>query len=119
MQTGTDRVEPRSIDIAGRTNDDVFVALANHRRRYALRYLLEGGEPVAPDELAAALATVEADAGPGSVSDDDRHAMRVSLHHAHLPKLREAALVEYDDDRETVALTQRGRHIAREFVRLV
>lgn len=120
MQIGTDGTKTRGTDItAGADADDAFVALANYRRRYTLRYLLEGSEPVALDELATALAAAETDADRGSVADDERHTMLVSLHHAHLPKLREASLVEYDDASETVALTRRGRHVAREFVRLV
>ena len=70
-------------------------ALADDRRRRVLRYLLErdGADAVGLGELAEAVA-----------DEDDVDDAHRSLHHAHLPRLDEAGIVDYDAHEERVRL---------------
>lgn len=77
--------------------DEVFTLLANQRRRYVLYYLFTRSEGVATiDELANAISTLE------RRSAEAQTQVRTSLHHAHLPKLEEAGVIEYDLRSETI-----------------
>lgn len=73
----------------GEALDALFEALADERRRYVLAYLDAGEEDVAtvPDLV---------DHVADEASVDDRERVSVALHHAHLPKLADAGLVEFD-----------------------
>lgn len=76
--------------------DDAFDALAHSRRRCVLRALDETtARSVA--ELATDVAAAERDRRPDDVSSDDVEAVRIALHHVHLPALVEAGLVERTD----------------------
>ena len=69
--------------------------LASARRREVVAYLCaRPEEPVPLDELVEHLLAV------GDAADRER--VLVSLHHVHLPKLAEAAVITYGDDRECV-----------------
>lgn len=76
----------------------VFEALAARRRRLALSVLVEREPPIDVGTLSQAVAERE-----GSTPDDRAvHHVQMSLHHAHLPKLADAGLVEYDWERGIV-----------------
>lgn len=77
--------------------DGVFDALANERRRLVLAVLHTYGGPVDGDKVAEKVAELEADSLPGGGSVDESD-VRLSLHHAHYPKLVEAGLVRQMDD---------------------
>jgi len=86
-------------------DDDVSVAelfrmLANGRRRRVLWYLLERPRTTL-GELADILVGWRASEG-AVVGPDEHEAVLISLHHADLPLLEEAGLLEYD--RETGAV---------------
>lgn len=59
-----------------------------------LRCIARERTPVELDALVERVAANESDAF-GTVSDD-RHQLRVSLVHVHLPKLEDAGLIRYD-----------------------
>jgi DNA-binding transcriptional ArsR family regulator len=88
---------------------ETFRLLSDPRRIRALA-LLRKAEPTTIEELAAGVAAREpAEMRPGASREGDvspAHAERValSLHHAHLPKLRAAGVVEFDSGEGTVAL---------------
>jgi DNA-binding transcriptional ArsR family regulator len=87
-------LEPATDAGATADTDELFAVLSSAKRRFVLAHLAQRAAPPALDPLAGALA---------EWSDDLSHEdARIALHHVHLPKLREAGLVEYDD---TVALT--------------
>jgi len=72
--------------------DELYQVLANADRRRVLRYLTTHREWVPVNRLIAELVTSES-------ADEDSsagHSALVSLHHMHLPKLREAGLIEWD-----------------------
>lgn len=73
----------------------VLRILADADRRRLLRLLTDAGGPVPVERIADSI-----DAGHAETEVCDYG--RISLHHTHLPMLREAAVVEYDADRGTV-----------------
>lgn len=72
---------------------EVFDALSERERRTALRTLRRRSSGVGLDALAEAVTDAPADAREDEV--------RARLHHAHLPKLDEMGLVEYDTGERT------------------
>lgn len=71
--------------------DNLLTVLSRRRRRDVLYYLSER-ELADVDEVAAAIATREADRPSKSARD----AVEIDLIHNHLPKLSDRGLVEYD-----------------------
>lgn len=70
---------------------ETFDVLSDHHRRYVLHYLSRR----APQASLADLVDYVVDRAPDRRSGDRRH-VAMSLHHAHLPKLEQHGLVEYD-----------------------
>lgn len=73
----------------------LFEVLAVRRRRIALSVLTERELPIDVGTLGQAVAERERSAP----DEQTVHRVRMSLHHAHLPKLADAGLVEYDWER--------------------
>lgn len=94
--------EPGSIP-----RDDAFSALAHPVRRQLLVALLESDAPKGLSELSRSLNT-ESTRGTGEGS----HEIRISLYHNHVPKLDEAGIVSYFEEREAVELTEDGQALA-------
>ncbi|MFT4921224.1 MAG: hypothetical protein ACI8XM_000420 [Haloarculaceae archaeon] len=90
---------------------DAYYLLSNERRRQALTLLWGHPDGVTLRELSEAIATAETgtDPAPRSV----RQSVYNALHQAHLPKLDEFGLVEYDPDRKIVRPRREGRHLSR------
>jgi DNA-binding transcriptional ArsR family regulator len=93
------------------SQDAVFDILSNARRRYVLYYLRQAGEPVELGELANELAAWENDTTPDNLSKQQRKRVYVSLYQTHIPKLADAEMVEYDQERGTVTLTAGAHHL--------
>lgn len=73
------------------------------RRRQMLEYLaMDSSGPVPVSDIADHLATCY---------DDDRTAAYVAAIQSHLPRMAEAGVCRYDDDRKLVELTARGRAV--------
>lgn len=86
--------------IPGRT--DTLDVLSKRRRRYVVRYLRDVEDGVASleataDRLAAWERAVEDD-----VPEDHRTRLLARLHHADLPRLEEAGLLEYEPRSRTI-----------------
>jgi DNA-binding transcriptional ArsR family regulator len=81
--------------------DATFDALGNRDCRVLLRHLADSDEALVVDDLVDSLGD------DATTFDADR--LRARLHHNYLPKLVDAGLVEYDADRELVALCDDGR----------
>ncbi|WP_254764285.1 DUF7344 domain-containing protein [Natrinema marinum] len=96
-------------------SDSAIDLLADRRRRELLQYLESVGGSALLAEAAVEIATRETTSVPNAISDHgdvssrDRRAARISLHHAHVPKLAAAGAVEFESETETVRLTDRGR----------
>lgn len=80
------------------TESDTLVLLSERRRRILLRVLQESNAPLATHELAGRVAERESE----DPSQNGRRNVRRSLHQSHLPRLREADVVVYDESEETV-----------------
>jgi len=102
MPTEADDDSPRSID-AEQTVSGVFRLLAHHRRRAAIRYLATQAGTTPVSDVADQIALLE-----GEHTQDHYARICVSLVHNHLPMLSDAGVVEYDQEREVVALRERA-----------
>lgn len=109
---------PESLTAFGDSRADVDTAmdlLANRRRRAMLDALEANDGSATLTELAVEIAAQEAGSEPNAISDHgdvsarEQRAVRISLHHTHIPKLSAAEAIDYDSATETVALRDRGR----------
>ena len=86
------------------SKDVIFELLKNRRRREVLAYLLEADETVTLGELAEQIAAWENDTEVSALSSDQRKRVYVALYQTHLPKMDDAGIVEYDQDRGLISL---------------
>jgi DNA-binding transcriptional ArsR family regulator len=94
-----------SDDSARLSKDVIFELLKNRRRREVLSYLLEAEETVTLGELAEQIAAWENDTDINALSSDQRKRVYVALYQTHLPKMDDAGIVEYDQDRGLITLS--------------
>lgn len=79
----------------------IFDLLAHDRRRRTLQYLQQVVGAVHVSDVADQLALWE-----GEHTREQYERICTGLVHAHLPKLADAGVVQYDPDTETVALVE-------------
>ena len=93
--------EPRTTGIS---EGEYHRLLSSERRRVALEVFDSWGAPYELGELAAAVASMEADDG----EPDDAHVEEaaVMLHHVHLPMLSEIGVIEYDEEATRIVPSQ-------------
>ena len=98
---------------ASPTADDVYEALSNRRRRYALHHLkqLDTEGPVDLSDISTQVAAWETGTDPETLGYDDRKNVHTSLYQFHAPKMDELGLVNYDRNRGTVELTEHGEDV--------
>lgn len=101
--------------------DELFDALANHRCRFVLHHLQDGDGPMSLATLGEYTAAWERDESPEDVAEEYVERVSASLYHAHLPKLREKNLVEFDRVEHVVSLadgetTERYRNLTAALV---
>lgn len=87
------------------SKDVIFELLKNRRRREVLSYLLETEGTVTLGELAEQIAAWENDTDINALSSDQRKRVYVALYQTHLPKMDDAGIVEYDQDRGLIDLS--------------
>jgi DNA-binding transcriptional ArsR family regulator len=87
--------------------DDVFHLLQNERRRRVLQYLEETDGTVEMGDIAEQVAAWEHDTTVRALSSDQRQRVYIALYQAHLPKLDEAGVIEYNQNRGRVEPTDR------------
>ncbi|WP_276272158.1 DUF7344 domain-containing protein [Haloarcula litorea] len=75
--------------------------LSSARRRVAVRVLTARDGSITLESLARSITAHE----ETNADDESVRAVSISLHHCHLPKLDEAAVVDYDADANDVRLT--------------
>lgn len=81
--------------------DRLFDCLTHHHRRAIITAVRNADVPKSTAELAQDIAVHAHKSPPGEISSTD--SIRTSLFHSHLPKLKEAGLVEYDEETALVA----------------
>lgn len=77
------------------SRDNLFEALADSRRRIALSTIAAAGTPIELRTLARSVAREETDS-VDEVSQEAFERVSLSLYHAHLPKLANLGLIEFD-----------------------
>jgi hypothetical protein len=106
-------LEPRRSDdrTAPVDRDEAYALLGNRRRRNVIHALVAADGRSTVSELARQLAAWETDQPPAAVSSKERKRAYTALRQTHLPKLASCGIVEYDVNRATVALTERGEDL--------
>jgi hypothetical protein len=93
------------------SNDVLYDALSQKRRRYALHYLKQCDESVTVQELAEQVAAWENDKGVDELTSQERKRVYIALYQSHLSTMDEEGLVDYDDDDGTVELSEPMREM--------
>lgn len=93
------------------TQTEAFDILSNDRRRHALHYLLSHDEGTEIGELSRQVAAWENGESLDQVTAEERRRVYVSLHQTHLPRMDEAGILQYENSRDTIALTERGESL--------
>lgn len=81
----------------------LFEALADERRQRVLSLISGLRRPIELREIAAHVAAHERACSQSAVPDEVVERVYAELWHAHLPKFRDADVVEYDQEAETLA----------------
>ena len=87
------------------SEDEVFEVFSNRRRRYAFHYLKRADRTVYLRELAEQVAAWEYDKPIEELSSKELKRVKTALHQHHLPKMDDSDFVAYDNQRETVEIT--------------
>ncbi|MFU1780590.1 hypothetical protein ACM16X_04335 [Haloarcula japonica] len=89
------------------TRDDLFHVLQCRRRRLVLKYLHEhpGGEPADMSDIAEHIAALEHDTTVDSLRSKQRQRVYIALYQSHLPKMDDAGVINYNQDRGLVEAT--------------
>ena len=93
-------------------SEDLIVdILKNRRRRYTLHYLKQQDRPVELSELAEQVAAWENDTTVEGLSANERKSVYTSLYQTHLPKLADAGIVDYNQSRGVVELSENAAQL--------
>lgn len=84
--------------------DELLDVLANDRRRFLIAYLQDRTRPAAVADVATELTKWEWDADNEHIPKDDIFSRYISLHHIHIPKMSEVGFIEWNHERNTIAL---------------
>ena len=95
--------------------DQAFDLLGNGQRRRAIAALRESDGVVGLDQLAEATAARAEDMDAADVTEDRRERTAAMLHHAHLPRLEDANVAEYNAGDGRVELTEVAEELAPYF----
>lgn len=83
----------------------IYECLSRWRRRYVLHRLHNAGQPLALADVAEDVAEMEVET-QSELDDEFVKNVYMSLYHAHIPKLADADLVEYHQERDEVKLIE-------------
>lgn len=86
------------------SKDTAFMILKNWRRREVLRFLAESEEETTLDVLARHIAAKENGIDKRALSSSQRKRVYIGLYQAHLPKMDDAGVIEFDKHRGRVEL---------------
>ncbi|MFC6838514.1 DUF7344 domain-containing protein [Halomarina ordinaria] len=93
--------------------DTVFEILKNRRRRDILNYLWEHDGVANIGELAEHIAAAENGIEVAALSSAQRKRVYIGLYQCHLPKMDDAAIVDFDKHRGTIALRDSAAQLTR------
>lgn len=86
--------------------DITFEILKNSRRRTVLEYLRDEEDTVTIGELAEHIAAIENDTTVQQLNAQQRKRVYIGLYQCHLPKMDDANVVEFNQDRGLVTITE-------------
>jgi hypothetical protein len=93
------------------SRDLVFDVLKNRRRRYALHYMRHADDSVQLSELAEQVAAWENDITVEAITAAERKRVYTALYQSHLPKLDDAGIVDYNQNRGIVELSEAAEQL--------
>jgi hypothetical protein len=95
------------------TRDGIFHILQCRRRRLVLKYLCEydGEEPIGMSDIAEHIAALEHDTTVDGLRSQQRQRVYIPLYQSHLPKMDDAGIIEYNQDRGLVETTDRTHEL--------
>lgn len=112
-ETGAEPADGSTAEGESVSLDVMFEVLKNSRRRMVLDYL-EGREgQVKLSELADQVTAAENETDVDSITSTERKRVYVGLYQFHLPKMDDMGIIEFDQDRGSVELTERGNQLLR------
>lgn len=91
--------------------DELFHLLQNERRRRALDYLRGKEGPVRMRDIVDHVAAAEHGTSPEALRSNERKRVHIALYQSHLPKLDQAGVIDYDQDRGIVVRTDRAKEL--------
>ncbi|QLG63387.1 DUF7344 domain-containing protein [Halorarum salinum] len=110
MSSNPDHVVSRTDPTDSITVDALFAVLRDRRRREALSLLVEH-DSIALADLADELAVAEFDARLPEIPPAAVKRIYVSLYHDHVPRMADAGLVAYSQERDVVALVSEAERL--------
>lgn len=100
-------------DDESKSLDALFDVLSNQRRRIALHCLKKHGTPLTLADLAEEVVVMEQDAPLTEIPVRDVRATYMSLYHRHVPKMRDAGVLQYDQKTDSVVLADADDSLER------
>lgn len=114
-QTATTTTQPEQIDepdvehSEGTTEldrDEIFHVLQCQRRRRVIRYLLTHEGTAEMSDIAEHIAAAENDKTVAALRSEERQRVYIALYQAHLPKMDDVGVIEYEQSRGNVTPTE-------------
>lgn len=93
--------------------DVVFDVLKNSRRRLVLEYLAKQDDTVDLRDLADYVTAAENDTEVSAITSKERKRVYVGLYQFHLPKMDDMGIIDFNQDRGRIQLTERGQTLVR------
>ena len=90
-------------EASAETIDNAFGLLADQRRRLLLQVMRTYGESLTLPDAAEEVAVRETGCQMPNISAERVHEVYLSLYHDHLPRLTDAGLLEYNQERDMVS----------------
>jgi DNA-binding transcriptional ArsR family regulator len=106
--SSADQVASQEQDESTASLDVIFEILKNSRRREVLRFLRERDEQVSLGDLAEHVAAIENDTTTDALTSSERKRVYVGLYQCHLPKMDDIGVVEFNQDRGHITLTEKA-----------
>lgn len=103
----------RSADAQSLSTDDAFDLLSNRRRRYLVHCLRKHDTPMSLADAADEIAIRENDTRLAEIPAEEVKRVYTSLYHSHVPRLVDANVVEYSQERDAVALSENAERLER------
>ncbi|MDS0222839.1 hypothetical protein NDI54_15950 [Haloarcula sp. S1AR25-5A] len=107
-ESNASQVASQEDDDASASLDVIFEILKNSRRREVLHFLRERDEQVSLGELAEHVAAIENDTTTDALTSSERKRVYVGLYQCHLPKMDDIGVVDFNQDRGRITLTEKA-----------